>query len=823
MNHSRPTSSRSSRLDSVPALPSRGPARTVKLFDGTQRTTRAWDGLRRDSELWVDSGDCMVHLYAPATSRRGASFRIPLELLEETNSPHLLRECLRRPTKTAVSISSDDNGSDSGYGASVSDDSSARCSELYLSAPLELTRAEAFSYHVGTRNYFAYLLRKPIVGEDFGVSLAHLWKRIEVWQPHSNASEIFQEYCLEQGYLDLAGNLEYASAALYWSELARVQNVWVDAFVHCVGMEGQFDPEEGSRLSSTTRELIAKASREMHQHVAKSTRSLGTFLEKELGPQNVGLTKPLRDHLDRFRSMLHTYQVNEVGYFPRGPSEPWDRRLWTRMYDDFRSLYQYLADTKSSTDLASGRGISGGLCVSLNIQAFDGSKSYQPLPYTLPLLPDNNTRTALMSLSHMRRSRTSLDQESLERATNSDNCRVMANPLVQAYMKFERRSLEEEVAPAEARKVRWLLVYGVLQTLVSMTNAPKEVRNTQTPSYPLCVSTKICPSWATKETAAVEMQEAALRRFVALNPLVETPQVISPDCDTQAASDHFCHEYSSRRVSQVHVLTGPVSRSTSLRCGATILNRTITGSLARRSIKAQPIGDAPAPASLKRSTSFQEIVVQGYGNGTGSTTATGLDPTIQPNATSYLSDNSPSTTYSSSSWSDRDDNRSSTASSYSSDSACPETPGTEISFRDDDLAIRKAGIDTFDFGFQDHPSVHNLTRSHLPTRSSTINSTQRQEKGQGMQDIEEYLLLAADVPFPSGIEESIHVADIPFPLTPGRVRRAESPASIRSEASSASSFYPEDHCQAADIEESDVRGRRRSRALDQLGWASGTA
>ncbi|SMQ52638.1 unnamed protein product [Zymoseptoria tritici ST99CH_3D7] len=809
MNPSRPTSSRSSRPFSVPALPFRGPARTVKLFDGTQRTTRAWDGLRRDSELWVDSGDCMVHLYAPATSRRGASFKIPLELLEQTNSPHLLKQCLHRPTKTAASISSDDNGSDSGYGASVSDDSSARCSELYLSAPIELTRAEAFSYHVGTRNYFAYLLRKPIVGEDFGVSLAHLWKRIEVWQPHCNASEIFQEYCLEQGYLDLAGNLEYASAALYWSELARVQNVWVDAFVHCVGMEGQFDPEQGSRLSSTTRELIAKASREMHQHVAESTRSLGTFLEKELGPQNVGLTKPLRDHLDRFRSMLHTYQVNEVGYFPRGPSEPWDKRLWTRMYDDFRSLYKYLADTKSSTDLASGRGISGGLCVSQNIQAFDGSKSYQPLPYTLPLLPGNNTRTARMSLRHMRRSRTPLDQEFLERATNSDNCRVMANSLVKAYMKFERRSLEEKVAPAEARKVRWLLVYGVLQTLVSMTNAPKEVRNTQTPSYPLCVSTKGCPAWATKESAAVRLQEAALRRFVALNPLVETPEVISPECDTQAASDFFCHGYSAGRISMGDVLTRPVSRSTSLRSRVTSLNR--TGSLVQRSIKAH-----------QRSTSFQEIIVQGYGNGAGLTTPIGLDTTIPPNATSYISDDSPSTTYSSSSWSDRDGNRSSTATSYSSDSACPESPGTEISFRHDDIAIRKAGIDTFDFGFQDHPSVHNSTKPHIPTRSSTINSTQRQEKGKGMQDIEE-CLLAAEVPFPSGIEESIRAADIPLPLTSGRVRRAESPASIRSEVSSASSFYPEDPCQAADIEETDVRGRRRSRALDQLSWVSETA
>jgi hypothetical protein len=687
---------------------------------------------------------------------------------------------------------------------------------------MELTRAEAFSYHIGTRNYFAYLLRKPIVGEDFGVSLAHLWKRIEVWQPHSSASDVFQEYCREQGYLNLAGNLDYASAALYWSELARARNVWIEAFVHCVAMDGQFDQEAKARLSSSTRALISKASRDMHMHVSKVTRSLGAFLEQELGTEKVGLTKPLRDHLDRFRSMLHSYYVNEVGYFPPAPSEPWDKRLWSGMYDDFRSLYKYLVDDRSSTDLASGHGLGGGMCVTQHVRAFDQSNAYHPLPHPLPLLPELSTRTARMSLSHMRKSRTMLEQESLELASNSNNCRSMANKLVQAYIRFERQSLYEKITPVEARKVRWLLVYGVLQKLISMTKAPKEVRDTDTPSYPLCVSNEGLPSWLEEEDMAAQLTEPATA--IDLSSMAGALGVITPDCEAQTAEDYFSQGYSPRRGSKYDApTTQPMSRAGSIRSGVNSFHKSMVGSLTRRSSRTRSSSIAPSLSVYKPAQSFQEIVVEEYGNGAEPSLSysqiSHINTALNPDVTSYFSDDSPTTTYSSSSWSDRD-NRSSTSTASSSRRPYCESPGTEMSFQDDSSyskPVASSDLAGFEFGFQECLPVRN---SYVPTKiittetitTKTITTTTFEERED--EDAEEKAKL--------DLEEYLLAAEIPLPLTPSdaRAKRAQSPCSIRSYASS---LYPDEDMQAAEIEETDVRGRRRLRGMDRLTWVATSA
>lgn len=758
--------------------------------------------MNQDDELWIEDGDCLVHLYAPGSSRRGASLKIPLQKLQQTGSHYLLRECLYKPS---LSMEADDT-SDSGYAPSDSSERDGHCSELYVPAPVELSRQEAFMYHIGTRNYFAYLLNKPIVGERFGTALAHLWSRIETWQPNDTPSEAFQQFCEEQGYLNFAGNLDYAAAALFWSEQAHMRDIWIDAFAHCVGMYDQPDREEKlSILSSSTRGLLHKASLEMHLSVSKATKSLGTFLEQELGPEHLGLSKASRDHLDRFKSTLHSFYVNEFGYFPPGPSEPWDKRMWVRIYNDFHCLYKYLADAKSANGMTNNHGLNGGICVTQNVKAFDERHGFSSLKHPLPLLPEVATRRRILDARRSLGSFSKLgsgESDLLTRAANTSSRRVMGNGLVQAYIRFELQKQVEKVTAAEARKVRWLLVYGVLQMLISVTRAPKEVRDSETPSYPLCVSTKECPPWVEDARDRTSVEQVAARLSAELDIVARTIATdaktpIQPDCEAQNAEDYFSSGNSTRRNSLMSLSMTPQplrpalpSRTSSIRSGVTSLRRSMVGSLTRRNSQMSTFVPVAVPAPTTRparSSQYREIVIEGYGNGADVSTPrptknfSGLHlNTLVENIPSDDHQQHPGSALSqisSSAWSRRSGG--STASTNSTQEG-PESPMTEMS---EEEALEPKTL--------------------IVTSTSTSGSPSEEFSS-----------------FDFGLEKDGTMRICPPPRTSSMQFAATGVEKTRqgSESSVASSVYPEGSLQAADIEETDARGRRRLGRVEKLRW-----
>lgn len=565
-----------------------------------------WDHLRKDHELWFEDGDCVVHLYAPKTSRRGPSLKIPFKIVQQTKSQYLLRNCLQ-----SSPVSSEDDNSDSGYNGSTSG-SQLECSELYIPAPVCATRQESHLYHIVTRNYFAYLFDRPLVGETLGLALVELWKRIQLWQPSDISNSDLRVYCEEQGYLSYVENPEYALATLYFAEQTRNKVLWSEAFVHCVGMHDRLEwNQDFDRLSDESKDLLAQAYTTMKSHIARATRSLGTFLEEDLGPENLGMSKSLRDHLDRFRSTLHCFYVHEInGYFPPDETDPWGKKLWHGMYIDFQSLYVYLADTKSSGDHGSNLGAQGGICVAQSLRAFDERHDFAPLPYSLPLLPEVKARVeqrspgSRRSLGSLRISRSGTNGphiptpgQTLADATNNDDAEVTGNRLVQEYMRFESLKMEEKTTIVEARKVRWLLVYSALQLLISITKVPAEVRDTTGLSYPLCVQDTACPTWEDEQLKR-QMQDkhavqytAAVEEAAVCKSLEEDRISIHPDCEASCAADYFSMNSFSRTdsgTSLSSMATPPVrtnstlSRTASIRSSVSTLHRSMVGSLARR-------------------------------------------------------------------------------------------------------------------------------------------------------------------------------------------------------------------------------------------------
>ena len=848
-------------LEDASRIPARGGSTRIRRFDGLSRRTADWDGLRKDTQLWSDDADCVVHFYGYRASQRGPSLRVSFDAVQKCR--YLIKQCLH----TAIPTLKEEDHSDSGYGSSISLSTIAEQTrptyELYIPAPPDSTRDQAFAYHLVTRNVLAYAVGKPVVGEKLSEALTGLWRRLREWLPKGALLANFTAYLEKQGYLNFAENSEHALACLKFAEAARLRDMWIDAFVHCVGMHERLDlSPEFAGLSKTTSALVTRASLEMDLHVARIVRVLGCFLEEELGAENLGLSKAARDHLDHFRSFLHAYYVDKLGYFPPTETAPWAKRPWKGMCEDFQKMYDYLVDMESGCDWTNSRAVTGGVCVTQNVQNFDLRHGYTPLPHPLPLLPQTptNKRRSLSSqrsLRTLKLGRTNSIPEAkitagqaLAIATNCLDSEVMACPLVQEYQRFERQK-PDKLDIVEARKVRWLLIYSILQMLMSIMKAPKEVRDTEKLSYPLCVLTTGCPPWAEEDSFVDEESEGdapspvkASWESKTLDALEGRSSIISihPDCEADNADDFFALNSISRSASTMSLtatpaplrITAQLSRTASIRSSmhssVQALQKSVVGGLSRRnSIRRNSIGVEP-----RKVRSHCEIVIEHYGNGlfgeeevarpqTPRRSSTGQDmeftdpllafdfglaatndePVLehcQMGLTSYVIESQDTGNIGRSpcdSWFSTvsgglpDSNRSS---SYLSE--CDST-ATELSSVDGDSYKRQSDIVALDtlVDSSDDYQVHQTTPKQLCYRPSNPSLSIKTS----------FTSVNAGCYTPTGM--------INLPVSKFSQREIFGAEEIHSETSS---LYAEEGVQAADIEEEETRGRRRSRGLDQL-------
>lgn len=488
---------------------------------------------------------------------------------------------------------------------------------------------EASHYRITTRNYIAYLLGKSLIGSSLGIALRDVWQRIQRWHTDGADLQLFLGYCKVQGYTELTGRPYNATAMLAFAESARLRSSWIHAFAHCVAMQDRIDEDsEYDLLSNTTKALITKASLEMELHIRRVVRTVGNFLEGELSSEKLGLSKPARDHLDHFRGFLHSFFLDKLGYFPPTDNEDnFDKDIWRDIHDEFRTLYDYLADTQTVSDTFSDRGVIGGVCVHQNVDAFNQRHSFEPLPHPLPLLPDltpvrRTTESQVTLRNFLVRVESDFRpsvRQALSDASNSP-ADLLERPILQEYVRFERQKLEEKLSIAEARKVRWLLIYCTLQMLVSIVSAPAEVTDALSAPYPLCVSTSACPI-RDKSTALPRPDSVtSIKKGSGLalpTGDTDTDRIsIHPDCEAGSAQDFFSHQRRSSVADKseeeadpqtISRTTTPLSRSLSIRTSVNSSMNALKsiGGLARRNSFRKSVQLVP-----KRTPSLQDIEAQ---------------------------------------------------------------------------------------------------------------------------------------------------------------------------------------------------------------------
>lgn len=201
--------------------------------------------------MWFPSGDCLVYFYERGQSRRGASLRFFLADIEASNCRPLLEMACSPPVPESPSPSASSSSEDGGF---FTNSSPSGKYELYIPAPAHLNREEALQYHLTTRNFFAWMFEKPLVGHNLGESLVTLLERMNEFRPdmEENQDDLLA-YIDAMGYTDFRDCPDHALAVLHFAETFEYGDLWTDAFVHCAGMNDQLvtSTEFMVRLPST--------------------------------------------------------------------------------------------------------------------------------------------------------------------------------------------------------------------------------------------------------------------------------------------------------------------------------------------------------------------------------------------------------------------------------------------------------------------------------------------------------------------------------------------------------------------------------------------
>ncbi len=185
----------------------------------------------QDPELWYPEGNCLVYLYGRGQSRRGPAFRVPISALLSANCIPLLQRFLVE-SSPAPPISTLDKGGESSF-----NEYEERSFELYIPAPPTVERDQVFMHHIATRNFFAWLFGKSLVGSHLGGALVGLLDCMNEFRSpgEANIQEIM-DYMYEEGYDDMRNQPDYALAILLFAEHFHLNDLYIDAFAHCTGM-----------------------------------------------------------------------------------------------------------------------------------------------------------------------------------------------------------------------------------------------------------------------------------------------------------------------------------------------------------------------------------------------------------------------------------------------------------------------------------------------------------------------------------------------------------------------------------------------------------
>ena len=128
---------------------------------------------------------------------------------------------------------------------------STRMFELYIPAPANAERGEVFLYHTATRNLFAWIFGKSLVGVHLGGALVGLLNSMNEFRSIGEDNvQAIMDYMGEEVYGDMRSQPDHALAVLFFAEHFQFRDLWIDAFAHCTGMNESLISSPGFEVCS---------------------------------------------------------------------------------------------------------------------------------------------------------------------------------------------------------------------------------------------------------------------------------------------------------------------------------------------------------------------------------------------------------------------------------------------------------------------------------------------------------------------------------------------------------------------------------------------
>ena len=370
-----------------------------------------------------------------------------------------------------------------------------------MEAPSGGSRIDILRYHITTRNFFAFMLRKPLVGFTFYQALVDLQERLEDYlAPTTDHVSVLKHYLVKLGLVNVCNEPRAAAGLLAWSEDVRWNEGWREAFVHSVGMYERISQlQESADISLATNAHLQRAHLELQARVHEAEVILSKFYFDDAHFAQEDLSPSVRAASDRFRKFLRQFYEKEYQSWPIRKGQQgnplWlDRTIVGRLQEDFSALYEYFVnrnimwndeedseDRKARNWLKSINNLNFGLDgedyrmlgvfrnLESRIIASHIPHPYPLLPISVPALPHaKKSRFRGKKVDKARESRTA---HGYVAASNLHqlNRGYAKNSLAQAFVHFEKNDNPGEVDPREARRERWIIIYCVLQTLAGLS------------------------------------------------------------------------------------------------------------------------------------------------------------------------------------------------------------------------------------------------------------------------------------------------------------------------------------------------------------------
>ncbi|KAI0595598.1 hypothetical protein F4775DRAFT_368686 [Biscogniauxia sp. FL1348] len=418
--------------------------------------------------------------------------------------------------------------------ASINDVDGQISYEMYFPTPPNMTKVDSLRYAITTRNVFALLYHASLVGLSLFQALSDLLARINDYMPPGTDNiGTLLTYLTARGIDDIRNDPETAISMLAWSETPEVrwEEGWREAFLHCAGMYSRLeDCPDFKNVTPITRALLERACLETQLRVQAAEERLAEFSYGDIwpatGPVAHGAAKAAADRLrqffiNHFINMYGSWPPPETGVRNCEGEEIWlSRTMAQRMQKDFGALYDYLVNRNIVWDESETRSSRKWMMVSENgdksfdadtadlpltdmLIEFDNRMRFPHIPHPYPLVPESISPGCSPVLGGNSRERLRKDKNSrhpgddriIERRiqlayTEATNIYTLGSDftqsdLVESFVKFEKADQIGLIDPFCARRGRWVLIYGILQTLASVSVDTPNIRYKEGVTYHL--------------------------------------------------------------------------------------------------------------------------------------------------------------------------------------------------------------------------------------------------------------------------------------------------------------------------------------------------